>query len=287
MPSYLSTSQETTTEAVEAPTVSVDPGQIIRVNARFPDAPESIRFSFLPPQTVMATHDPGAYEIETKIQREGADLYYYNIDTRLMHGGLGWWYFYSDDSDPEKRRAKVGKFVVRDVPRALLTDKVVEVGGGEAPKTAAPARWPWIVGSAVAGTAVGALIGALAFRHGSSATVEGAAEDAAADAIVETAAIQLARPRAADGKFLSASSLASSGAADPESVELVKEVNDEVAGMSGGSVALIAVGVAAVGALGIWLWRRHLAASASGEAKALPAHVLGEMGDGFDILGID
>jgi hypothetical protein len=104
---------------IESPSVVVDPGQVIRVNARFPDSPETVLFSYLAPHSDVAVHDPGLGDPESKIEREG-DLYYYTIDTRGMSGGLGWWYFVSEDPDVKKRRAKVGKFTVRSVPRALL-----------------------------------------------------------------------------------------------------------------------------------------------------------------------
>lgn len=115
------TTETTKTEvaAVEAPPVTVDPGQVIRVNARFPNEPTNVFFSFLAPQSDVAVHDPGIGKDESQIKREG-DLCHYSIDTRGMRGGLGWWYFVSEDSDPTKRRAKVGRFIVRDVPRALL-----------------------------------------------------------------------------------------------------------------------------------------------------------------------
>jgi hypothetical protein len=80
-----------------------------------------VLFSYLPPGGDAAVHDPGAGAVGTHIKRdEGSDLYHYSIDTRMMRGGLGWWHFVSEDADPSKRRAKVGKFTVRDVPRALL-----------------------------------------------------------------------------------------------------------------------------------------------------------------------
>jgi hypothetical protein len=104
---------------VKAPLVTIDPGQVIRINARFPGAPQKILFSYLPPRGSKAVHDPGYGTEGSNIQREG-DLYHYVIDTERMHGGIGWWYFYSQDSDLSKRRAKVGQFVVRDVPRTLI-----------------------------------------------------------------------------------------------------------------------------------------------------------------------
>lgn len=109
------------TEPAETPPVTVDPGQVIRVNARFPNKPTKILFSYLPPHSDDAVHDPGAGEVSSQIQRDGDDdIYHYNIDTRGMRGGLGWWYFVSEDADPSKRRAKVGRFIVRDVPAALV-----------------------------------------------------------------------------------------------------------------------------------------------------------------------
>lgn len=114
---------ETTTpdaQPIEAPPVTIDPGQVIRVNARFPGEPQRVLFSFLPPKSENATHDPGFGVEGSLLEREGDDLYFYSVDTRGMHGGEGWWYFVSEDDDTKKRRAKVGKFTVRDVPRALL-----------------------------------------------------------------------------------------------------------------------------------------------------------------------
>jgi len=89
-------------------------------------------FSFLPPQTEVATHDPGFSAPATLLKRDAPDLYHYNIDTRGMRGGVGWWYFYSEDDDVTKRRAKVGKFVVTDAPRSLI-DRTFEhdvIGAG-------------------------------------------------------------------------------------------------------------------------------------------------------------
>lgn len=114
-----SPSQTETTDA-SLPVVHVDPGQVIRINARFPGNPEKVFFSFLPPRTKKAVHDPGADHELTLIRREHGDLYYYTINTKQMPGGVGWWHFYSEDPDPAKCRAKVGTFVVRDVPAALL-----------------------------------------------------------------------------------------------------------------------------------------------------------------------
>lgn len=123
-----SESPTTTPEAppIEAPTVTIDPGQVIRVNARFPGDPQRVLFSFLPPKSETATHDPGFGAEDSLLEREGDDLYVYSIDTRDMHGGEGWWYFVSEDDDLKKRRAKVGKFIVRGVPRALLERRTAE-----------------------------------------------------------------------------------------------------------------------------------------------------------------
>lgn len=107
----------------------VDPGQIIRINARFPDGPASVQFSFLPPRCKKAIHDAGAYALGSMIENSG-DLYRYNIDTSGMRGGLGWWYFSSDDPDPGKRRAKIGKFFVRDVPQALFEQRTIMGSSG-------------------------------------------------------------------------------------------------------------------------------------------------------------
>jgi len=76
-------------------------------------------FSYLAPGADKAYHDLGVHDISTKIVRDG-NLYSFWIDTHGMQGGKGWWYFYSEDDDLSKRRAKVGIFIVNDVPRALL-----------------------------------------------------------------------------------------------------------------------------------------------------------------------
>lgn len=110
------TPEQTTTKS---DSTLVDPGQVIRVEARFPGDPKNVLFSFLPPNSKTVTHDPGCATAHTKISRNG-DHYSYFIDTAGMFGGQGWWYFYSEDPYYEKRRAKVGTFIVRDVPRELI-----------------------------------------------------------------------------------------------------------------------------------------------------------------------
>lgn len=88
----------------------------------------------MPPQAQKAVHDPGFDAPDTLIKCEAPNLYYYTIDTRGMRGGIGWWYFYSEDDDYTKRRAKVGKFDVTDVPRALVDrDVKPEIVGGGSP----------------------------------------------------------------------------------------------------------------------------------------------------------
>lgn len=124
-----------TTPTIEAPLVHVDPGQVIRINARFPGSPKKILFSHLPPQTKDAVHDPGFGASGTLIKLDAPDLYYYIVDTRGMCGGLGWWYFYSEDDDYTKRRAKVGKFVVTDVPQALVDRSIQHEVLGAAPSS--------------------------------------------------------------------------------------------------------------------------------------------------------
>lgn len=125
-----STSMLTTpTTREEAPPVVVDPGQVIRVVARFPDFPDDVFFSFMPPNSNKAVHDPGAGKPGSRIKQNG-DLYSFALDTSLMEGGLGWWYFQSKDRDPSKGRAKVGRFVVRDVPRALIDRDRALIGHG-------------------------------------------------------------------------------------------------------------------------------------------------------------
>lgn len=247
-----------TTEAVEAQPVTVDPGQIIRVNARFPGSPENVRFSYLPPQSNEAVHDQ-ANDLNTLIQREG-DLYHYSIDTRQMRGGLGWWYFVSEDPNLQKRRAKVGKFIVREVPTALYSDELTVVGATVEPH-AEPKIWPWAAG----GVAAGALFGVLAGRSlGHSPVAEEAAEVIDAPAIVS-------RPRTADGRFLSA---AAPVVVEGEGDEVID--GEEVSsGFSGGTAALIALGAVALGALGVWLWRKYKTKTVEshvGEVLELPAH---------------
>jgi len=254
----------------------------MRVNARFPGSPENIKFSFLPPKGIAAIHDPGAFTAETKIQRDGDDLYYYIIDTRQMRGGLGWWYFVSEDPDPSKRRAKVGRFVVRDVPTSLYANELVMLGS-DVPAPSSRALWPWIATSAVAGT----LLGALITRHGSSSVAEEVAADAV-DTGTEAVASGALRPRGSDGKFLGAAIDVSP--ADGEAVEAAEDVEDASEGMSGGSVALIAISVAALTALGYWLWRKHRAKSAQSlvgeeDTLSLPAHEEPVVCDGLDLLG--
>ena len=112
------TETTTTTNPERAPSAIVDPGQVIRVNAHFPGEP-NVLFSYLAPGADKAYHDLGVNDISTKIVRDG-NLYSFWIDTHGMQGGKGWWYFYSEDDDLSKRRAKVGIFIVNDVPRALL-----------------------------------------------------------------------------------------------------------------------------------------------------------------------
>ena len=113
------TETTTTTNPERAPSAIVDPGQVIRVNAHFPGEPANVLFSYLAPGADKAYHDLGVNDISTKIVRDG-NLYSFWIDTHGMQGGKGWWYFYSEDDDLSKRRAKVGIFIVNDVPRALL-----------------------------------------------------------------------------------------------------------------------------------------------------------------------
>lgn len=108
-----------TSEAEHAPSATVDPGQIIRINAHFPGEPANVMFSWLAPGAAVAQHDPGAGNPASQIKRDG-NLYSFWIDTQEMRGGEGWWYFFSKDDDLSKRRAKVGTFIVRDVPDALL-----------------------------------------------------------------------------------------------------------------------------------------------------------------------
>jgi hypothetical protein len=277
-------SPATTTEAVEAPVVTVDPGQVIRVNARFPGSPETIRFSFLPPQSADAIHDPGAYDAETQIRRDGDDLYCYSIDTRQMRGGLGWWYFVSEDPDPSKRRAKVGKFIVRDVPPALYSSSVVMLGTEAPPHQEATKLWPWIAGSA----ATGALGGALLMRRGASHAIEADISDDVTEPVV---AAPPPRPRSSDGKFLSAAAISAAETADESNVETEEpDELDSTETASGGTALLVTLGVAAIGALGYWLWRRHSAAkeqAALDGHAAPPTHTTSAVGSGFDLLGID
>jgi hypothetical protein len=223
----------TTTEAPSI--VTVDPGQVIRINARFPGDPSSVRFSFLSPQSKQATHDPGAHEVDSKIENSG-DLYYYSIDTRGMRGGLGWWYFVSDDEDPSKRRAKVGRFIVRDVPMELIAKGEVVVGAGET--SASKMLWPWIVGSGAAGL----LVGTLAARRPDPAG-DGTEE------VEEPAALGLPLPmRSVDGKFLSAATVKNESA-----VEEVEPTEDPLS--RAGAAVLVTAGVVAIGAFGYWLWQ--------------------------------
>lgn len=119
MSSSPSTETPKTSEPERAPSTIVDPGQIIRINAHFPNEPANILFSFLAPGAAKAHHDLGIHDISSKIIRDG-NLYSFWIDTQGMQGGEGWWYFFSQDSDLSKRRAKVGTFIVNYVPVALL-----------------------------------------------------------------------------------------------------------------------------------------------------------------------
>jgi hypothetical protein len=254
------TSQLTSPTTTEAPSiVTVDPGQVIRINARFPGDPASVRFSFMSPQTKGATHDSGALSPDSKIQNIG-DLYCYDIDTRNMRGGLGWWYFFSDDEDPSKRRAKVGRFIVRDVPLALLTPGEVVVGADEKP--ASRALWPWVVGSGAAGL----LVGALVMRTPTESVTEAATELPAA------APVRALPPRSSSGKFLSAAEIAAQKTeltADETSTDLDAAQTDSDASPS---MALVAVGALALGAFGYWLWRDEKNPSAVQQ-------------DGLDLLG--
>jgi hypothetical protein len=117
-------SEEWTTQTTEAPerqpSAIIDPGQVILVKAHFPDAPSTIRFSYLAPGSDEPFHDPGSGDIASRIIRDG-NLYSFWIDTRGMIGGEGWWHFYCDDPDISKHRSKIGKFIIRDdVPRMLF-----------------------------------------------------------------------------------------------------------------------------------------------------------------------
>lgn len=100
----------------------MDPGQIVRVGAKFNGDPERVLFSYLPPGSNVAVHDPGFGKPGSRLERLVPTVYRYVIDTRKMQGGLGWWHFSSeDDKNPVTlQRAKLGKFVVRDAPAALF-----------------------------------------------------------------------------------------------------------------------------------------------------------------------
>lgn len=114
---------ETLSDPERTPVAVVDPGQLIRLKAHFPDGAKNVRFSYLPPGEREAIHDPGSEEIGTKITHKG-DLFTYWLDTRDMNGGVGWWCFYSEDPVMARRRSKIGTFLVRnDVPSALMTTK--------------------------------------------------------------------------------------------------------------------------------------------------------------------
>jgi len=272
--------QTTTERAVEVPAVIVDPGQVIRVNARFPGSPENIRFSYLPPRSSEAIHDPGVYDGETQIQQDDDGSYSFSVDTRQMRGGLGWWYFVSEDPDPSKRRAKVGKFIVRDVPPALYASSVTMLGADAPPQATAVKLWPWIAGSAAAG----ALAGALVARHGTSF----ATESVISDDVTESAVVSLPpRPRSSDGKFLSAAAISAAesadGAEEPEDTDTADD--------SSGTAVLVTIGVAAIGALGYWLWRRHCAVKEQAlleghGASAPPERAPETVASGFDLLGL-
>jgi hypothetical protein len=266
----------------ETPAVTVDPGQIIRINARFPGSPAVVRFSYLPPQSTTAIHDPDAHTAGTQIQHAGDDLYYFDIDTRQMRGGLGWWYFVSEDPDPRKRRAKAGQFTIRDVPQALYADENSLLGGVE-PQPTSAVPWSMMAASGVAGAALGLLVG----RHSASAGALSAHEDVIDVDDASEAAHLAVRPRSADGKFLSAGAPIVDGETD-----LIDEEDDSSTG-SGGTAAWVTIGVITLGALGFWLWRKHRATKAHEIADghstpALPAHAqnVGEF-DGLDMLGAD
>jgi len=168
-----STTDQSQTDNVEiAPSATVDPGQLIRIHARFPGEPANVLFSYLAPESNIAVHDPGSAEIGTTIIRADDDRYAYWIDTARMRGGKGWWYFYSEDPDRSKRRAKVGTFIVRNTPRALIerpvrapalsavgSDSGLYLLGADAPNDA-PSNTKVLVGVAV-GLAVGLAFSAL------------------------------------------------------------------------------------------------------------------------------
>jgi hypothetical protein len=160
----------------ETEAVTVYPGQIVNVWSRFPGSPQRVLFSYVAPGAGAAVHDPGAGEPGSRINVIG-DKYHYAINTRGMNGGVGEWYFVSEDQDLRKCRAKAGEFHVRKVSRALLDrDVPVEarvpdrfanrfdmlgarsVGGGVEEKIQFP------VGKVAAGVAVGFAAALLLFK---------------------------------------------------------------------------------------------------------------------------
>ena len=106
------------TDSIEATLVVVDPGQPIKITAWFPNFPPT--FSHMAPGADVAVHDPGFGQPGSKVETLGGGVYRGTVDTRGMMGGEGWWYLTNNTKDVADQRAKLGRFTVREHPRALV-----------------------------------------------------------------------------------------------------------------------------------------------------------------------
>jgi hypothetical protein len=100
----------------------IDPGQNIRIEVEFEGEPEAVRFSYMAPGETVAVHDRLGTD-GSKIKHPSINTYRRKIDSRGMKSGQGWWYFAGDDdaNDGDRQSAKLGKFIIRDAPAALVS----------------------------------------------------------------------------------------------------------------------------------------------------------------------
>lgn len=113
------------------------------------------------PRDEGAIHDPGYGQEGSQIKHLGNDLYRYTIDTRRMMGGEGWWYFRCDSDDPDQLRAKLGRFTVREAPRALVdpaTAPKTTISGYDALARTGTSNGWWFAVGVVAGVLLTSLV---------------------------------------------------------------------------------------------------------------------------------